>query len=77
MNEHTQQPPRRQADRRPKAARPGQRLLTFAQASTEYGPPANSLRDLVLRGKLPAVQLGSRYWLRRDDLDRLIERSVV
>jgi hypothetical protein len=71
----TSPPSRRQT----KAARPSQKLLTLAQASLEYGPPYTSLRDLVLRGELPAVRLGgtNRFWLRRDDIERLIQRSVV
>jgi hypothetical protein len=65
--------------RRPKAAHPKQRLLTLTQAAHEYGPAYTSLRDLVLRGELPAVKLGEtrRIWVRREDMDRLIERSAV
>ena len=53
------------------------RLLTLQQASAEYGPPYTSLRDLVIRGFLPAVRLGDsrRIWVRREDLERLIARS--
>lgn len=57
----------------------GARLMTLQAASREYGPPYTSLRDLVLRGYLPAVRLGDsrRWWVRRDDLDRLIDRSAA
>lgn len=54
------------------------RLVTLQQASDEYGPPYTSLRDLVLRGELRAVRLGGsrRIWVRRDDIEALIERST-
>lgn len=55
------------------------KLITLQQASLEYGPPYTSLRDLVVRGDLPGVRFGDgrRIWVRRSDLDRLIERSVM
>ena len=54
------------------------KLLTLQQASEEFGPPYTSLRDLVIRGLLPSVRLGDtrRIWIRREDLERLIERST-
>lgn len=54
------------------------KLLTLQQASAEYGPPYTSLRDLVIRGLLPSVRLGDtrRIWIKREDLERLIERST-
>lgn len=53
-------------------------LLTLQQAAKRYGPPYTSLRDLVLSGHLPKVQLGNsrRIWVRRDDLERLIKAST-
>ncbi len=58
------------ADRRAK-------LVTLQDAAHEYGPPYTSLRDLVLQGHLPRVQLGDsrRIWVRRADLERLISAS--
>lgn len=54
------------------------RLLTLQEASVEFGPPYTSLRDLVLRGYLQAVRLGRsrRIWVRREDIEKLIERST-
>ena len=54
------------------------KLLTLQTASTIYGPPYTSLRDLVVNGYLASVRLpGSRrIWVRRDDLERLIQQSV-
>ncbi len=53
-------------------------LVTLQQASEEYGPPYTSLRDLVVRGHLPAVRLGDsrRTWVRRSDMERLIATST-
>jgi hypothetical protein len=55
------------------------KLMTLQQASQEYGPPYTSLRDLVVRGDLPGVRFGEgrRIWVRRSDLDTLIERSAL
>lgn len=74
------------ANRQPRLARPGQKLLTLSQASAETGIPATSLRDLHFRGHLPVVRLPGdedakhgqlrRWWIRRSDLEQLIERSV-
>jgi hypothetical protein len=51
-------------------------LVTLQQAEEEYGPPYTSLRDLVIQGHLPRVQLGDsrRIWVRRADLERLIAK---
>lgn len=72
MNEHGK------PDRSPRPPRPSQKLLTIAQASLETGLPGNSIRDLIGRGDLPSVRFGTtrRVWLRRSDLDQLIDRSV-
>ena len=61
-------------------ARTGRSLLvTLQDAQEEYGPPYTSLRDLVLQGHLPRVQLGDsrRIWVRRADLERLIANSTA
>jgi hypothetical protein len=52
-------------------------LVTLQQAAKEYGPPYTSLRDLVVQGHLKRVQLGDsrRIWVKRTDLERLIEAS--
>jgi hypothetical protein len=52
-------------------------LVTLQRASQEYGPPYTSLRDLVIRGQLKGVRLGDsrRIWVRRADLEQLIERG--
>ncbi len=67
--------------RKPKTMRtpaPGAALLTLQTASAEYGPPYMTLRDLVLDGHLPRVQLGNsrRIWVRRRDMERLISAEA-
>ena len=64
--------------RRKPVVRPGQRLVTAQQASEITGIPYGTLRDLHFRGHLPVVKLPDcdRWWIRREDLDSLIERSV-
>lgn len=54
-------------------------LLTLQQASSEFGPPYTTLRDLVIAGHLPKVQLGEsrRIWVRRSDVERLIQQSIT
>jgi hypothetical protein len=54
------------------------KLVTLQDAAAEYGPPYTSLRDLVLQGHLPRVQLGDsrRIWVKRADLERLITNST-
>lgn len=49
-------------------------LVTLQEASAEHGIPYMTLRQLVINGVIPRVQLGDvrRYWVRRADLDRLI-----
>lgn len=53
-------------------------LLTLQQAAAESGVPYTSLRKLVLTGHLPRVHLGDskRTWIKRADLEKLIERST-
>jgi hypothetical protein len=75
MSEHAAQTTTRRANRAPKAARPGQKLVTFAQAENKYGPPKNSWRDLALQGELPFIRLGTRYWLDCDDIEALLKRK--
>jgi predicted DNA-binding transcriptional regulator AlpA len=67
------------AGRTSKPATDRQKLITLQQASAEYGPPYHSLYDLINRGHLPSVRLGDtkRIWVRRSDVEQLIERSTV
>jgi len=49
-------------------------LQTLQDGAAEHGVPYTTLRDLVIQGHLPRVQLGDsrRIWVRRVDLERLI-----
>jgi excisionase family DNA binding protein len=48
------------------------RLLSAADAARYLGIPYTSLRDVALRGELPIVQLGRRWFFTRTSLDELI-----
>ena len=77
MSKQQQEKPKRQP--RHRKHRPGGVLLTLQQGEAESGVPYASLRDLVLKGYLPRVQLGdsTRIWIRRADLERLIATSTA
>ena len=66
---------RQERKRRPPKATA--RLLTLESIRDEYGPPTNSLRDLINRGVLPIVRFpGSRrIWIERAEVERLIAAS--
>jgi hypothetical protein len=69
---------KRRADRTPRVATPTQSLVTLRQIEREYGPPYRSSYDLCMSGKLPFVRFveGGRIWVRRQDFEALIERSL-
>ena len=56
---------------------PLSRLLSAKAAAAHLGLPYASLRDLGLRGDIPIVRFGRRWFFRREDLDGLIERNTV
>lgn len=53
-------------------------LMTLQQIREESGVPYSSVRELVLEGHLPRVNLGSsrRFWIRRSDWERYVARSA-
>ena len=52
-------------------------LATLQQLHEESGLPYRSLYDLVIRGHLQRVDLGSsRIWVRRRDFEQLIEQRT-
>lgn len=55
------------------APRPGQRLLTLAQAACYLGISPWTLRELVWKGRLPVVRLTRKLHFDLRDLDRFIE----
>jgi excisionase family DNA binding protein len=74
----TQLQEERRPDRKPRLPGSSARLVTIAQGSMVSGVPGTTIRDLIARGHLPVVRFpGSRrIWIRRADLEALIERSV-
>lgn len=64
--------------RKKRALTGAEKLVTAQQAVAITGIPYGTLRDLHFRGHLPVVKLPDcdRWWFRRDDLDKLIARSL-
>lgn len=60
------------ANRGTRSPTPTQRFISTRQVALETGWPYCSVRDLVLRGELPVVRLGRRWWHAREDVERLI-----
>lgn len=55
--------------------RPNGRLISLANAASEYGLPYHTLYELIQRGHLPKVRLPNNrsIYLERRDLDDAIE----
>ncbi|MDP3719867.1 MAG: helix-turn-helix domain-containing protein [Acidobacteriota bacterium] len=51
------------------------RLLPAKGAARDMGIPYTSLRDLVLRGEIPVVKIGTAWYFDRRDLDRFIQHA--
>jgi excisionase family DNA binding protein len=60
------------------SSRPNARLISIDQAADEYGIAPGSLRRLIAARELASVELPGirRVFLRREDLDALIEEST-
>lgn len=60
------------------APNPHSTLVSLPAGAKEIGIPYSSLREAVLRGDIKHVRLSGkgRYWLKRADLERFIERST-
>lgn len=53
------------------------RLLSIDEAAIYLGRTSGAIRELVFKGKVPAVKIDRRVQIDRQDLDRLIEKSKV
>ena len=56
---------------------PTSELLTIAEASAALRLQASTLRSWILKRRIAFCKLGSRVFIRRQDIDSLISRSVV
>lgn len=54
---------------------PQRRLLTIPQAAAYLGRTVWGVRELIWKGKIPAVKIDRRVQVDVRDLDALIERS--
>ena len=52
-------------------------LLNLAEGAKELRLSIHTLRAWVFQKRIPHVRLGRRVLLRREDLQRLIEKNVV
>lgn len=52
-------------------------LLSVDEAAAFLNLKSSTVRDWILNRKVPIVRLGRRVFLRRRDLEALIDRSVV
>ena len=52
-------------------------LLTVDEAARLIRLKPSTVRDWILNKRLPHVKLGSRVFLRRSDLELLIEQNIV
>ncbi len=60
---------------RPARSRPGARLISLRDAENEYGIPKDTLRKLIERGELRAIEPPGvrRVFLVREDVEAAIE----
>jgi excisionase family DNA binding protein len=49
------------------------RLVALRRAADELGVPRRTLADVVHRGELPHLRIGTSIWLERADVDRWVE----
>jgi excisionase family DNA binding protein len=58
----------------PPVIEPGQ-LLTVPQVASEFQVTAQTIRNWIAHGTLPAVRVGRAFRVRRADVDALLERA--
>ena len=54
---------------------PGARLLTVSEVASEFQVTAQTIRNWIDHGVLPAVRVGRAFRVRREDVDALLERA--
>ena len=52
-------------------------LVSIASAAKELAVSIHGLRRWVAERKIPVVRLGRRVLIKREDLDRLVEKNRV
>lgn len=48
-------------------------LRRIADVATHFGMSPRAVWTMVWRGQLPAVRIGRRVWIRRQDLERALQ----
>jgi excisionase family DNA binding protein len=54
---------------------PASRLLTVSEVASEFHVTAQTIRNWIDHGAMPAVRVGRGYRIRREDVDALLERA--
>jgi excisionase family DNA binding protein len=54
---------------------PDARLLTVPQVAAELQVTAQTIRNWIDHGTLPAVRIGRAYRVKREDVDALLDRA--
>jgi excisionase family DNA binding protein len=54
---------------------PARALLTVSQVASEFQVTAQTIRNWIDHGALPAVRIGRSYRIRREDVDALLTRA--
>jgi excisionase family DNA binding protein len=54
---------------------PDSDLLTVAQVADELQVTAQTIRNWIERGVIPALRIGRAYRIRREDVDLLLDRA--
>jgi excisionase family DNA binding protein len=52
-------------------------LLNVGEAATVLGMKESTIRSWILKRRIPFVRMGRRVFLRRTDIEQLIQESVV
>ena len=53
----------------------GPKLLTVPQVAAEFQVTAQTIRNWIDHGALPAVRVGRAFRVKREDVDALLERA--
>ena len=56
-------------------ATPDRQLLTVPQVASAFQVTAQTIRNWIDHGTLPAVRVGRAFRVRREDVDALLERA--
>jgi excisionase family DNA binding protein len=53
------------------------RLIAAKHAASELGIPYTTLRDVVFRGELAVVKIGTAWYFDRNDVDQYVQTAKI